>query len=358
MDPSTPLRAGPSTSSHSTSSGQAGQALAIANHDQVGRARHLASLSAADLRRLAVRAANERDFETLWLLTEAHLTLHGESGALVSVNTYKTYRRGVKDLLAAWQGENLLRPSRDAAQIWLRTMERRGRKPATVRVKIAAGKALYKALRWAGATEAEPFADAKAAKDKTAPWERQGAYSQIELERLLAVADPVTRVVILLGAHAGLRVSEMLALRWPDVDLINRKLVVQHGKGGKKRSVNLSQTLTETLGQLVGQSEKREKSSEKRVSTRSSFLSALSSSYVLPFRSRLSARERLARACRAAGVKFLGLHALRHTAGTRLQRQTGDLTKVADHLGHATLDMARNYAKADDRALKAVVDEW
>jgi len=54
----------------------------------------------------------------------------------------------------------------------------------------------------------------------------------------------------------------------------------------------------------------------------------------------------------------VGLHALRHTVGTRLQRQTGDLTKVADHLGHATLDMARNYAKADDRALKAVVDEW
>ena len=314
--------------------------LVVASHDQVGRARHLASLSTADLRRLAVKAASERDFDTLWLLTEAHLTLHGESGALVSINTYKAYRRGVKDLLLAWQGENLLRPSRDAALLWLRTMERRGRKPATVRVKIAAGKALYKALRWAGATEVEPFADAKAAKDKTAPWERQGAYSQLEVTRLLAVADPVTSTLILLGAHAGLRVSEMLALRWLDIDLINRKLVVQHGKGGKKRTVNLSRTLTETLSQLVGPSP------------------IYGGEWVLPFRSRLSARERLARTCRAAGVKFQGLHALRHAAGTLLQRQTGDLTKVADHLGHATLDMARNYAKADDRALKAIVDEW
>jgi integrase/recombinase XerC len=315
--------------------------LVTADHDQVQRARHLAGLGGAELRRLAVKAASERDLDTLWRITEAHLTLHGESGALVSPHTYKAYRRGIKDLLAAWQGENLLRPSRDAAAVWLRTLERLGRKPATIRVKIAAGKALYKALRWAGATDAEPFADVKAAKDKTAPWERQSAYSLQALERLLAAADPVTRVVILLGAHAGLRVGEMLALRWPDIDLDHRKLIVQYGKGGKKRTVNLSKTLTEALQQLALHT-----------------APLTPPAYVLPFRSRLAARERLARTCRAAGVKFQGLHALRHTAGTRLQRQTGDLTKVADHLGHATLDMARNYAKADDRALKAVIDEW
>ncbi|MBS3967730.1 MAG: site-specific integrase [Truepera sp.] len=340
---------------------QVSAALQVSAGDQVGRARFLASLSTADLRRLAVRAANERDFETLWQLTEAHLTLHGESGALVSVNTYKAYRRGVKDLLAAWQGENLLRPGRDAAAVWLRTMECRGRKPATVRVKIAAGKALYKALRWAGATEAEPFADAKAAKDKTAPWERQGAYSQLEVTRLLAVADPVTRALILLGAHAGLRISEMLALRWSEVDLVNRKLVVLHGKGDKKRTVNLSKTLSEALGQLV---RPPHPACAPAVHSQGQDLGVggpahkLQDGWVLPFRSRLSARERLARTCRAAGVRFQGLHALRHAAGTLLQRQTGDITKVADHLGHATLDMARNYAKADDRALKAVVDEW
>jgi integrase len=309
--------------------------LLKASHDPLLRAQSLAAMSEADLRREAVRAASARDVEALWALTEAHLTLHGDAGALVSASTYRTYRRGVKDLLAAWQGENLLRPSRDAAALWLRKLEASGRKPATVRVKIAAAKALYKALRWAKATDAAPFADARAARDKTAPWEKQSAYRLSDLERMLAHADAYTRVLILLGAHGGLRIAEILALRWEDIDLYHRKLTVVRGKGGKRRSVNLSKTLVGAL-ELLPNNE----------------------GLVLPFRSRPSARERLERVCRKTGVKFLGLHALRHAAGTRLQRQTGDLTKVADHLGHATLDMARNYAKADDEALKRALEDW
>lgn len=305
------------------------------SHDVLARARSFATMNETELRREAMRAANERDLEALWALTEAHLTLHGESGALVSANTYKAYKRGLKDLLKAWQGENLLRPSRDAAVLWLRTLEQSGRKPATVRVKLAAGKALYKALRWAKATDAVPFADAKAAKDKTAPWERQSAYRPEDVERMLTVADDVTRAMILLGAHAGLRISEMVNLTWKDVDVAQRNLVVRKGKGGKKRTVNTSRSLTDALARL----EPKE-------------------GFVLPFRTRESAWERLERLCRQCRIRFLGLHALRHAAGTRLQRETRDITKVADHLGHATLDMARNYAKQDNEALKDAVDDW
>ncbi|CAA9256096.1 MAG: hypothetical protein AVDCRST_MAG93-1979 [uncultured Chloroflexia bacterium] len=99
-------------------------------------------------------------------MTEAHLTLHGSAGSRVSSHTLSAYRHAVGALLLDWQGENLLRPSRNAGVLWVRGLEGRY-KPATVRVYLSKAKALYAALRWSGASEAAPFADVKVAVDKT-----------------------------------------------------------------------------------------------------------------------------------------------------------------------------------------------
>ncbi len=95
------------------------------------RTRDLATMSEDELRRLAAEAARDRNEEALWALTEAHLTLHGSAGSRVSRHTLSAYRRGLKDLLIAWQGENLLRPRRNAGVLWVRELARRY-KPATV----------------------------------------------------------------------------------------------------------------------------------------------------------------------------------------------------------------------------------
>lgn len=63
------------------------------------RARDLATLSKEELRRLAAKAARDRDAEALWALLETHLTLHGSAGSRVSLHTLAAYRRGLNDLL-------------------------------------------------------------------------------------------------------------------------------------------------------------------------------------------------------------------------------------------------------------------
>ncbi|MEJ2288476.1 MAG: tyrosine-type recombinase/integrase, partial [Deinococcales bacterium] len=78
----------------------------------------------------------------------------------------------------------------------------------------------------------------------------------------------------------------------------------------------------------------------------------------LELRSQYGVFNRLRRLCERAEVEFMGVHALRHSAGTRLYRQTGDLGQVQDHLRHATLDMARRYAKSDRRRLRRSLDGW
>jgi integrase/recombinase XerC len=216
--------------------------------------------------------------------------------------------------------------------------------PATVEVRLAAARTLYAALRWAGASESDPFRDVAAGRTATRAEDLMGAkvYTEYELIEMLAHArDAEECAVVLLGAHAGLRVSEMLALRWDDVDLEARRLLVRAGKGGKDGLVRLTPKLTETL-----------RSAEREM------LVGVRRDTVLRLRSQYGVYRRLRRLCERASVPFRSVHGLRHAAGTRLYRQTGDLGQVQDHLRHATLDMARRYARSDRRTLERSLEEW
>lgn len=320
----------------------------------LSRAESWAGLPPDELRRRAAKAANERDVEELWALTEAYLFLHGSKGARVSKHTLRTYRRGVADLLAAWAGENLLRPTRDAGVVYVRRLETGALAdgeppaPATLSVKLAAARTLYKALRWAGVTEARPFDDVRVAKDPTPPWEKRRPYRDGEVEALLDQAAGAERVMVLLGAHGGLRIGEMADLTWDDVDMGTSTLRVRAGKGGKAATVRMTRRLREALAELADDpdyvaAEKRQRDA----------------AYVLPWTAD-HARRRFRRLCARAGVDYrtAGVHGLRHGAGTRYYRQTKDLGRVAAHLRHADIQTTRIYAKIDAATIGDDIEDW
>jgi integrase/recombinase XerC len=337
-----------------------GLGLELYQGNATDRAVRWASLPSDDLRRLAITAAQARDAEALWNLTDAYLTLHGAKGSAVSERTRDSYRRGIRDLLADWAGENLLRPARDAGVVWVRQLETRVVRdpltgepkrdavsggprvlsPATVQAKLAAARALYKALRWAGVTTASPFENVKVVKDPVPAWEKRGAYTPEEVEALIEVAEGADRVMVLLGAHAGLRIAEMAALRWPDVDWRSKELVVRQGKGGKTARVAMTRRLRETLHECP-----RDAADLK--------------GFVLPFRA-YRARERFQKLCLLSGVEYKGkeVHGLRHGAGTRTYVQFKDLGRVAQHLRQASVDTARRYAKMADKVVGEGIEDW
>ena len=335
-----------------------GRTLNLYQGGPTERAVRLARTSPEDLRREAVQACQQRSGDRLWTLTDAYLTLHGGKGAKVSERTRVNYRRGVLDLLADWENENLVRPSRDAGVVWVRRLEEKPVRhpqtgevkleadgkiktlsPATVQIKLAAARALYKALRWVGATQAAPFENVKVTKDPVSPWEKRGAYSPGEIEQLLSVAEGPDEVMILLGAHAGLRIAEISALRWLDIDWQASELVVRKGKGGKTGRVALTKRLKTALAGLDRTAE--------------------TNAFVLPYRA-YRARERFKRVCLRSGVTYEGkaVHGLRHGAGTRLHKQFNDLARVAQHLRQANLETARRYAKMNDREIHEGIEEW
>ena len=313
-----------------------------------------ASLEPDELRRRATDAAHARDPAALWALTEAWLIQEGKAGGRTRAHTLRAYRRGVLDLVAAWPGENLLHPSRRAATRWVRALEDAGKKPATVQLKLAAARALYAALRWAGATDAAPFAGVRAAPEKTAPWDRRTPYPPADVERLLAAATGEDRALVLLGAHAGLRVSEALALRRADVRLADGELDVRDGKGGKARTVPVSASLAAALreGAAAG-----DDAQDGRKEGRGG-AGADTQERVLRVRDDRHARLRLRRLAAATDVPYRGYHALRHYCGTRLMRDTGDLDTVARVLGHSSIETARVYAKWSDQGAKTAIGRW
>ncbi len=80
--------------------------------------------------------------------------------------------------------------------------------------------------------------------------------SRTDLDRALSACNLTTvtgnslRVAIMLGAYAGLRVSEIAALRWVDVDTDRGVIAVRNGKGGKDRFVPLATDLADALAVL------------------------------------------------------------------------------------------------------------
>ena len=309
--------------------------LAVAARDSLeARATAWASMPDDALKREAMDAANARDTDRLWGLCEAFLATKSAGRTGTSPNTLKAYKRGVLDLLEHWQGENLLRPSRNAPDLFVMQLMLADRKPGTIAVKLGACKVLYKALRWAGATTLDPFADVKPPKDDTPAWEKRRPYTFDEIQAMRAKAKPIDTVIVLLGAHAGLRVAEMVDLLWTDVDLDAGELVVRKGKGGKRRTVHLSPGLTSVLSALPRRNAR-----------------------VLGFTSTSRARARMRRLTFRALIPYRGIHALRHSCGTRLARERG-LEAAQHHLGHANLATTQVYAKWSDTQTKDAIGGW
>jgi integrase/recombinase XerC len=270
-----------------------------------------------------MQAALTHAVAILWSLTDAWMRSFSLAGANVAPATVRSYRTGVHLLLAAWARQDLLRPDPDAATAYLRQLERRGLAPTTIQARLAAARSLYAGLHWCRAVLDNPFASCGAPRDSTPAWEKRMPYADDEVAALLqAITDPTDRVLVLLGAHAGLRAQECTDLRWADVHLARRDLLVRRGKGGKQRVVALSASLRQALQTL----ERRE------------------DGYVLGYRT--------------AGVTTKGVHALRHAAGTRLYAETHDLEATARHLGHSKLETTRIYAKWSDRQLRETIGRW
>lgn len=320
--------------------------LAQYQGDLLAQSHQWTNLHDEELRRRAVKAAGEKEAAALVSLTTAFLVQQGKSGVLTSSRTIEAYELGVQQFVgyAVHQAINLLRPHRHDAQNYVNFMLAAGRKPAGAQLKVAAAAALYRALRWAGATEADPFRDARVPKDPTPGIIKRPPYTEDELHDVIDHADIHAKFLLFLTAHAGLRISEALALAWDDLDETHKRIHVRSGKGRKGRVVAMSTSLARATRHYRGLYAPGgpEHSDGKRTTP---------ASQVFRYADMRTARYHIGKAFKAAAVPFRGFHPGRKYAGTKLLRQVKDFGRVAAHLGHESVDTTRKgYASlaADD----------
>lgn len=303
-----------------------------------------ANLTDQSLRVRAVEAAAHYDTEALVLITLAFMTSGSRQASRTSGHTLTAYSVAVRNWVtwAQASGVQLLRPGpRDAGRFiaWLQTRPSVSRSrpgllsPATVAQYVAGARALYRALSWAGATDAQPFTHTSAPKDPTPGIVKNPPY-QDELDSVLRGCEPRLAALLLLCAHSGLRISEALEVRVSDIE--GGRLRVR-GKGMKVRVVPLGRRVRSALAALPP-------------------LTLTGGRYFDWTYSQ--AAHRMRRVFTEAGHPWRGFHAARKSSGTRLYHATRDFTRVSLFLGHTSVDTTRRYVAVQDNDVAAEVEEF
>src|SRR3954468_22335182 len=157
--------------------------------------------------------------------------------------------------------------------------------------------------------------------------------------------------IFLTAAFTGLRQGELVALRWRDVDFVGSYIRVTASytngelstpKSGKVRSVPMAPEVAEALARL-GQRER--------------FVGPDDLVFVGQVGGHLDASALLRRyraALRAAALRPLRFHNLRHTFGTRVTAEA-DIRRVQEWMGHSDVQTTMRYLhyapRHDDSAI-------
>jgi len=268
-------------------------------------------------------------------------------------NTVAAYRRDLVALgeaLAA-EGRDLLSagPTDLAAQV--RRMRRAGLSPRTISRAVSAARGFYAHLVAEGERADDPAADLATPKLLQ---RLPTVLSEEQVEALLEAPDPATelglrdRAMIELLYATGLRVSELVSLRLPQLRL-DQGFLLAFGKGSKERVVPVGESAERWLGRYF-----REARPElERGRSDAVFLSRLGRAMT-----RQGFWDNLRRHARAAGVKKVSPHVLRHSFATHLLEHGADLRAVQEMLGHADISTTQIYTHIHQQRLKSLYERF
>lgn len=266
----------------------------------------------------------------------------------MSAHTLDAYRRDLLALaewadaqgtsdLASLQGEQL--------RSFVASEHRRGLSPKSLQRRLSACRSLYTWLLKQGRIAANPAAGLRAPK---APRKLPQVLDPDEAIQLVEVpADAPLglrdRALLELFYSSGLRLSELCALHWRDLDLEGGFVTVL-GKGNRQRIVPVGSHAVRAL--LAWRDERKGDNTAP----------------VFPGRnggpiSQRAVQIRLKQIAQRQGLfKHVHPHMLRHSFASHILESSGDLRGVQELLGHADIATTQIYTHLDFQHLAKVYD--
>ena len=262
-----------------------------------------------------------------------------------SAHTRDAYRRDLAALVAWAQGRDLLSLCGEDLRAFIASEHRRKLSPKSLQRRLSACRSLYRWLLKQGRLAADPCAGVRAPKAaRTLPQvldvDEAVALVELPTDAPLGLRD---RALLELFYSSGLRLSEVCALRWHDLDF-DQGLVSVLGKGSKQRIVPVGSHARSAL-QAWQQASRGE-----------------SAYFVFPGRAgkQISARAIQLRikqlALRQGVYKRIHPHLLRHSFASHVLESSGDLRGVQELLGHADISTTQIYTHLDFQHLAKVYD--
>src|SRR5438128_2205714 len=161
-----------------------------------------------------------------------------------------------------------------------------------------------------------------------------------ECHRLIdSCMAPHIRAIVTVALHTGMRLGEILNLRWQDLDFSSGFILVRDSKNGQARQVPMDSMISTLLR------------SWPRLSNQDIvFTSVLTGGRIVDI------RAGFLNACKRAGLTDLHFHDLRHTFASQFVMSGASLFALQEILGHKSPAMAARYAHVSPTYLIKSID--
>ncbi len=277
------------------------------------------------------------------MLFEDFAQMYMEEYSRLRKRSYKRDELSLKTLIPFFKGRRLAQITPHLIEKYQRERKERV-SGATVNRELALVKNMFSvAMRW-GKAVTNPVKQVKFFHEE---WKSPRILSEAEEERLLQNTAPHLRPVIITALHTGMRKSELLSLKWDNVDFDKGIITLEasNTKSRKMRYIKMNRTLTDVLLNVRINS----------VGTEYVFCNQRREPYCMGNRGG-SVRTAFRGALRRARIEKFRFHDLRHTCATRLAQAGATPVAVQHLLGHQSLQTTQRYFHVTEDHMRDTMD--